>query len=71
MVMLCLAFGTIMMWLASQNKVVPYIVQVDKHGYAVAIKSAQEGAIADTRVIVAALGGFFVNFKTVITDVAS
>ena len=71
MVMLCLAFGAVMMWLASQNKVVPYIVQVDKHGYAVAIKSAQEGAIADTRVIVAALGGFFVNFKTVITDVAS
>ena len=71
MVLLCLAFGGAMMWLASQNKVVPYIVQVDKHGYAVAIKSAQEGSIADTRVIVAALGGFFVNFKTVITDVAS
>ena len=60
-----------MMWLANQNKVVPYIVQVDKHGYAVAIKSAQEGSIADTRVIVAALGGFFVNFKTVITDLSS
>ena len=71
MVMLCLAFGAVMMWLASQNKVVPYIVQVDKHGYAVAIKSAQEGSIADTRVVVAALGNFFVNFKTVITDVTS
>ena len=71
MVLLCLAFGGAMMWLASQNKVIPYIVQVDKHGYAVAIKSAQEGSMADTRVIVAALGGFFVNFKTVITDVAS
>ena len=71
MVLLCLAFGGAMMWLASQNKVVPYIVQVDKHGYAVAIKSAQEGSMADTRVIVAALGGFFVNFKTVVTDVAS
>ena len=46
MVMLCLAFGAIMMWLASQNKVIHYIVQVDKHGYAVAIKSAQEWAIA-------------------------
>ncbi len=71
MVMLCIAFGVAMMWLASQNKVVPYIVQVDKHGYAVTIKSAQEGSIADTRVVVAALGGFFVNFKTVVTDVAS
>ena len=71
MVMLCIAFGVAMMWLASQNKVVPYIVQVDKHGYAVTIKSAQEGSVADTRVVVAALGGFFVNFKTVVTDVAS
>ncbi|MBR2209415.1 MAG: conjugal transfer protein TrbF [Synergistaceae bacterium] len=71
MVLLCLAFGGTMMWLASQNKVVPYIVQVDKQGYAVAIKSAREGSIADTRVVVAALGGFFVNFKTVVTDVAS
>ena len=71
MVMLCIAFGVAMMWLASQNKVVPYIVQVDKHGYAVTIKSAQEGSVADTRVLVAALGGFFVNFKTVVTDVAS
>ena len=71
MVMLCLAFGATMMWLASQNKVIPYIVQVDKHGYAVAIKSSQQGSIADTRVIIAALGGFFVNFKTVITDMSS
>lgn len=69
--MLCIAFGVAMMWLASQNKVVPYIVQVDKHGYAVTIKSAQEGSAADTRVVVAALEGFFVNFKTVVTDVAS
>ena len=71
LVMLCVAFGGLMMWLASQNKVIPYIVQVDKHGYAVAIKSSEKGAIADTRVIVATLGGFFVNFKTVVTDMSS
>ena len=71
LIMLCVAFGALMMWMASQNKVIPYIVQVDKQGYAVAIKSSEQGAIADTRVIVATLGGFFVNFKTVITDVSS
>ena len=71
LVMLCVAFGALMMWMASQNKVIPYIVQVDKQGYAVAIKSSEQGAVADTRVIVATLGGFFVNFKTVITDVSS
>ena len=48
MLLLCLAFGATMMWLTSQNKVVPYIVQVDKQGYAVTIKSAREGSIADT-----------------------
>ncbi len=69
--MLCVAFGGLMMWLASQNKVIPYIVQVDKQGYAVAIKSSEQGAVADTRVIVATLGGFFVNFKTVVTDMSS
>ena len=71
LIMLCVAFGALMMWMASQNKVIPYIVQVDKQGYAVAIKSSEQGAVADTRVIVATLGGFFVNFKTVITDVSS
>ena len=71
LIMLCVAFGGLMMWMASQNRVIPYIVQVDKQGYAVAIKSSEQGAVADTRVIVATLGGFFVNFKTVITDVSS
>ena len=71
MVMLCFAFGAVMMWLAAQNKVVPYIVQVDKQGYAVAIRSSREGSIADTRVIIAALGGFIVNFKTVVTDLSA
>ena len=69
--MLSVAFGGMMMWMSSQNKVIPYIVQVDKQGYAVAIKSSEQGAVADTRVIVATLGGFFVNFKTVITDMSS
>ena len=68
MVMLCFAFGAVMMWLAAQNKVVPYIVQVDKQGYSVAIKSSQEGSVADVRVVVATLGHFIVNFKTVVTD---
>lgn len=71
LVLLCLAFGGTMMWLAAQNKVVPYIVQVDKQGYAVAIKSSEEGSIADTRVIVASLGRFFVNFKTIVSDMSA
>lgn len=37
-------FGGGMLWLASTNKVVPYIVQVDKQGYAVAIKPGTQVA---------------------------
>lgn len=68
LLMLSLAFGGMMIWLASQNKVVPYVVQVDKQGYSVAIKSAEQGSAADTRVVIAALSRFFTNFKTIIAD---
>ncbi|MBR1672103.1 MAG: conjugal transfer protein TrbF [Fretibacterium sp.] len=65
---LSLAFGGMMIWMAAQNKVVPYVVQVDKQGYSVAIKSAEEGSAADPRVVVAALSRFFTNFKTRVVD---
>ena len=68
LLMLSLAFGAMMVWMASQNKVVPYVVQVDKQGYAVAVKSAEQGAAADNRVIIAALGRFISNFKTRLVD---
>lgn len=68
MAFLCLAFGAMMIWLASQNKVVPYIVQVDEHGYSVAIKSAMEGAATDQRVVIAQLARAIMDFRTVITD---
>ena len=68
LLMLCLAFGAMMIWLASQNKVIPYVVQVDKQGYSVAIRPASEASGADTRVIIAALSRFISNFKTVVAD---
>ena len=68
LLMLCLAFGAMMIWMSSQNKVIPYVVQVDKQGYSVAIKPASEASGADTRVVVAALSRFINNFKTVVAD---
>ena len=68
LLLLCLAFGAAMIWMAAQNKVVPYVVQVDKQGYSVAIKSAEESSAADQRVIIAALARFFTNFKSVVVD---
>jgi type IV secretion system protein VirB5 len=68
LLMLCLAFGGMMIWQSSQNKVIPYVVQVDKQGYSVAIKSAEQGSVADPRVVIASLSQFFTNFKTVVVD---
>ena len=68
---LCMFFGAAMVWLAAQNKVVPYIVQVDEHGYAVTIKSAAEGAAADQRVIIATLGRILMDLRTVVSDSAA
>ena len=54
--------------MSSQNKVVPYVVQIDKQGYTVAIRAAEETSNTDTRVIIAALGRFITNFKTAVLD---
>lgn len=68
LLMLSLAFGGMMIWMAMQNKVVPYVVQVDKQGYTVAVKSAEQGSETDNRVIIAALARFFSNFKCRLID---
>lgn len=68
LLLLSLAFGGMMIWMATQNKVIPYVVQVDRQGYSVAIKSAEEGSALDSRVVIAALARFFSNFKTIVSD---
>ncbi|EEX47761.1 conjugal transfer protein [Jonquetella anthropi E3_33 E1] len=64
-------FGGGMLWLASTNKVVPYIVQVDKQGYAVAIKPGTQVENTDPKVIMAAVGRFIVNLRTTVSDVGA
>lgn len=68
MIFLCLAFGVAMIYQSMQNKIVPYIVEVDRHGYAVTIKSAQEGSVADERVVIATLGRIMMDLRTVVSD---
>ena len=43
---------------ASQNRVVPYIVQVDEHGYEIAVKPAEVLPQIDERIIIARVGTF-------------
>ena len=68
LLLLTVAFGGMMIWMSTQNRVIPYVVQIDKQGYTVAIRPASESSGADTRVIIAALGRFVMNFKTVVLD---
>lgn len=53
---------------ASQNRVVPYIVQVDRHGYEIAVKPAESGREIDERIIIARLGAFVERLRSVISD---
>lgn len=48
-----LAVGVV--WQAAQSKVVPYVVQIDKLGDAVAVARADRAAPADARVVKAQL----------------
>lgn len=68
LLLLSLCFGALMIWQSSQNKVTPYVVQVDKQGYSVAIQPAGRTSAADQRMIIAALSRFITNFKTVVAD---
>ncbi|MFW5837079.1 MAG: VirB8/TrbF family protein [Desulfovibrionaceae bacterium] len=54
--------------MASQYKVVPYLVAVDKLGRAVAVERADVAAPAPKRLVQAELAGVVVNWRTVTAD---
>ncbi len=57
-------------YIGSQSKFVPYVVQVDKLGEAVAVSRADIAAPVDKRVIHATLAEFITNLRTVTPDIA-
>src|ERR1700694_2042631 len=61
-----LAVGVI--WLASQSKLVPFVVQVDKLGEAIAVKRADRASTIDQRIVKAQLAAWIVNVRTVSAD---
>lgn len=61
-----LAVGVI--WLGSQSKLVPYVVEVDKVGQAVAVKRADRALPADQRIVKAQLATWIVDLRSVSTD---
>lgn len=54
--------------MANEVEVVPYIVQVDEHGYAVPIGAAQERTEVAVNVVVAAVKDWIVAWRSVWTD---
>jgi type IV secretion system protein VirB5 len=57
-------------YIGSQSKFVPYVVEVDKLGQAVAVAPAQAAAPADQRVIEASVASFIADARLVTPDVA-
>lgn len=55
-------------YIGSQNKLVPYIVEVDKLGNAQAINYAQQSKLDHTKVIKYSLAEFIQNFRTIYAD---
>jgi type IV secretion system protein VirB5 len=54
--------------IATTAKVVPYVVQVDEHGYAVAIKPAEKAGGADERVVIASVARWVRAMRSVVGD---
>src|ERR1700694_1313382 len=61
-----LALGVV--WEAAQSKVVPYVVEVDKLGAAVAGGRADRAAPADARVVKAQLAAWIVDVRSLSSD---
>lgn len=56
--------------IGSQSKFVPYVIEVDKLGQAVAVAPAQRAAAADQRVVHASVASFISDARLVTPDVA-
>ena len=59
-----------MVYIGSQSRFVPYVVEVDKLGQAMAVAPAQRAAPVDPRVVHAAVASFISDLRTVTPDVA-
>ena len=60
-----------MVWSSSQNKLVPYVVEVDKFGDAVAARRADRAMPPDTRVLRAQLARWITEIRSVYLDAAA
>lgn len=69
---LLIALGAVggVIYIGSQSKFVPYVVQVDKLGQAAAVAPAQRAALVDARVVHASVAAWIADIRTVTPDIA-
>jgi type IV secretion system protein VirB5 len=70
LLLLCVSTGVVL-WMAQTVKVVPFVVQVDRHGYEIAVKPAEEREITDDRIVMARVADFVSNTRSVYADAAA
>jgi len=54
--------------LANKQRVVPWIVQVDEHGFEIAVAPAEQVSAVDNRIIISRIGRFIECLRTVVAD---
>jgi type IV secretion system protein VirB5 len=70
--LLLLSISTIVvLWMAQTVKVVPFVVQVDRHGYEIAVQPAEEHEVTDDRIVMARIADFVSNIRSVYSDAAA
>ena len=60
-----------MAYIGAQNKLVPYMVEVDKLGQAVAVRRADVASAPDSRIVKAQIASFIESCRSVYTDFAA
>ena len=59
---------TAVLWIAQTVKVVPFIVQVDQHGYQMAVAPVEPSKVTDDRIIMARIADFITNMRSIYSD---
>ena len=67
LLLLSVSIGVVL-WMARSVKVVPFVVQVDRHGYQVAVQAVAASNVTDDRVVMARVADFVTNMRSVYSD---
>ncbi|SEW28493.1 VirB8/TrbF family protein [Luteibacter sp. 329MFSha] len=72
LISLLVAFAAVggVVYIGSQSKFVPYVVEVNKLGEAMAVAPASQAAKVDQRIVRASVAEYIVNARTVTPDIA-